>query len=158
MPGSPFAGLPKGGQPRRLSPHVHSLLPAIQACDSERIRRPGRFGKSSTFHPRQHFFRWREPLDRGWEVGIGTADAGDQGAYARQDLFEIDAVERPHHALRRAEIEDAAFCPRTQYANNLPQSGIVVGEIAETKCRSLQIEVRTRKRKIEGVGFDPVWP
>src|SRR4029077_6429718 len=100
-------------------------------------------------------FRRGKALDRGWQIRIGAADPGDHGANARQYLLEIDAVERPHCALGLAEVEDAAFAAGSQHTDDLAESGVVVGEIAETESGGHQIEVCARKRKVKGVGFEP---
>src|SRR5271165_3843119 len=142
---------------RRSLPPRALFFPAVQAGDSERVGCPGGFGKASAFHPLEHFFGRRETLDRRGEIGVGTADARNHGSHAGQNLLEIEAVERAHDSAGLTEVEDAAFPARAQYADDLAQSCVVVGEITETESRSDKIKVRCGKRKVQGVGFDPTW-
>src|ERR1700722_5681147 len=132
--------------------------PAIQARDSERIGLPVRFREASAAHASEHFFRRGKALDRSRKISIGPTHSRDHGAHARENLLEINAVKLSHDSLGLAEIENAAFATGAQNADDFAQSGVVIGEVAETEGRGDQVEVVAGKRKIERVGFDPARP
>ena len=58
-------------------------------------------------------------------------------------------------ALGLAEVENAAFPSGTKDSENLPQTCVVVGEIAESEGGSHEVELIAGEREIECVGFDP---
>src|SRR5450432_3683212 len=131
------------------------LFPAIQSRDPKRIRRPRRFPEAGTMHALDHLRRRWESLDRCRQIRIWATDAGNYRPDLRQHVLEINPVQRPHHTRRLAEIQNAAFSFRTQHTQNLPQAGIVIGQVAETERRSHQIEIRILKGQVESVRFHP---
>src|SRR5580693_9917725 len=115
--------------------------PAIQARDPERIGLPVRFREGSAARASEHFFRRGKALDRSRKIRIGPTHSRDHGAHAGEYLLEINAVKLSHDSFGLAEIENAAFATGAQNADDFAQSGVVVGEVAETEGRDHQVEV-----------------
>src|SRR5579872_3139767 len=127
----------------------------VQACDPERVGRPGRFAKAGFAHPLEHFVRRRKTFHRGGQVGIWPANARDPSADCRQQAFEVDAIELADYATGFTEIKDSALPARTKNSRNLAQTGIIVSQIAETEGRGQQIEFRISKWQSQGISLNP---
>src|ERR1700745_3353221 len=97
-----------------------SLNPAIQSCDSERVRRPANVSQATATHAIQHFCSAREAFDRSRKIEIRTSDPGDQGAAPRQHVLEKNSIKFSRQSIGLAKVEEAALAFRPKHANDFP--------------------------------------
>ena len=69
--------------------------------------------------------------------------------------LEVQAIAAADEAGGFAEVEDADFAARAQHAEDLAQSGVVIGEIAEAEGGGDEIEGGVGHGKPESVGLEP---
>src|SRR5271170_2638242 len=62
----------------------------VEADDAEGVAGPGGVGEAGGFEELEHAGWAGEAFDRGGEVGVGAALAGDEAAYAGEDGFEVE--------------------------------------------------------------------
>src|ERR1700733_5351535 len=70
-----------------------SLLSTIQAGNTEGVGVPNHFAEAGVTHSLLHLLRLGESFDGVGKIRVGPANAGEHSADARQNLFEVKAIE-----------------------------------------------------------------
>src|SRR5437868_7829586 len=79
---------------------------AVEACGAEGVAGPGGVGEAGGGDQFLHALGGREAADRVRQVRVGGEVAGDEAAEARQDVPEIEIVDRADETSGLVELED----------------------------------------------------
>src|SRR4029077_9169795 len=101
------------------------------------------------------FVRPRKSLHGCGQVCISALYPGDGRAYFRKHAMEVDAIHLADDAVGLGAFQNSQLATRTEHADDLAQTGVVVGKIAETESGSDQIERSVGKGQVQSIGFDP---
>ena len=100
--------------------------------------------------------RWLRKRVHGiWQVGVGTRMFRHQSTDAREDLSEVQQVQRAHRPPRgQREFQNHEVSAWPQDARHLREPRIHVRQVPDAKCHHCAVERRIGKRQLERVGPD----
>src|SRR5690606_1364527 len=109
--------------------------PRVDGDDSAGPRLPRHIAKAGCAHPLRQLRRLGKLQHARGEVAVGRAVARDHAADPRQDVSEVEQVDAAEWLPRRCrEFEDHELGTRPQYAHQLAQPRIEVGEVADPEA------------------------
>ena len=131
-------------------------LGVVEAADGE--EEFGLFGwEADGIEDLEHCLALGELLDRGREVGVGLAVAGDSGAQPGDDATGVEVVERAHQgAVGRGEFHDEQAALRFQDARHFAQALFEMDEIADAESAGDDVEGVVVEGQLLGIGQEIV--
>lgn len=125
-----------------------------QPGDTKAVRRPGDIREPSLPHHDQHDRGCGKPLHGVGEVGIGLTNAGEARSDGGQNATKIEGIEVADQSARLAEVEDTDLAAGGKGPEELGESRLIIGEIAESEGGDDEVERPIGYGEMESVRLD----